>query len=835
MNGSGLSAIASSTAPDGRAGAMALIHAGGPGGGARAWELVEFLGAVDLTPADAELRFHQAAAFARLGLSTAARETLAALVSGRNGAAPAPWATLQRTVAAMPDDRVSLDERVRTAEANLAVLRARGIDLADAERAWRERTAIESWFRTRDGNIVRRDESGRWTLWGDELGRARACPMPKGVDGSEVAPFYLEGIDPPWLLRRVAEHATLRADGAWARIVLVQRDVGQFIDGLACADLRDVLAQPRLRVLLGENAGARLAQFLSDRLDQLIGGHRLTLKSTRRTIEPPMSRVIESACAAQQTEIARGMSAIGGRYAARDRAFWADRYARALDGSGSPLRVLIPTTRYSTFVQHSCRDLAEALTSLGCRAEVLIESEADAAISAVALIRAIERFDPDLVLQINYTRPRDSACIPAQVPLACWVQDAMPHLFDAARGSEQGELDFLVGHLHAEFFERFGYPRERALYSPVLVSPVKFHPGPVNAALAQRHACEIAYVSHQSETPEAACERIARQWTGDRAKAMAAATRALLAPLSGLMEAGLDQWLYQGVERAAEESVCAALGHEAPAEVLAKFRMAVAHPIAERMMRHRMLAWAAELCDERGWRLHLYGRGWAQHPTLARFAQGELPHGEDLRASYQCARLHLHASLGTLQHQRVLECALSGGLTAARFKRDDANYLSWWAMETIAATSGVRYEPWPAAHPTRWDVSKPCLVPIDAHEPARRSVEVRTRLGLPPTAHDAPPGWFYVAPTQQAKPWAARGGRAMSFDEALLIGDPVAAGFWSRETFRRAVSEAVTNPDHRAALARVQRERVLATSTYLAFVKDMLAFIAQRLRGTGRT
>lgn len=68
--------------------------------------------------------------------------------------------------------------------------------------------------------------------------------------------------------------------------------------------------------------------------------------------------------------------------------------------------------------------------------------------------------------------------------------------------------------------------------------------------------------------------------------------------------------------------------------------------------------------------MRIFGRGWEEHPGLASLACGEIEHGEALRACYQSAAVHLHASVNTLVHQRVMECALSGGLPVGRLTSD---------------------------------------------------------------------------------------------------------------------------------------------------------------------
>ena len=827
MSPPGISAIAAIGEP--RAAALALARTGG----ARVWEFVAAAVAIGLGADDQELRFHLASAYARLGLSTAARAALTKLIAECRGPVPSAWSTLMRTVGGMPDDRISLEARVRIAGANVAVLAARGIDFAPALERWRVATADGSWFRTRDGNIVRQcpgPDGPVWTRWGDEAGRARACVLPDLTAGQEGQPFYLEGIDPPWLLQRLAAHTPRRSDGFHRRLVIVQRDEQEWLDGLACADLGAILAESRVVCFVGEEAGAALAADLADRADLQIAGRSMSPAAARRPVEPPLHELVSTACENQQRDFEQITQEVAARYQTRDQAFWAARFARAREGgSAEPLRVLIPTTRFSTFIKHSSRDIAAACESIGAKAEVLLEPSDDSWLSALAFARAMERFDPDLVLLINYTRAQAGSWVPPQVPFVCWVQDAMPHLFDAASGAAQGPMDFITGHLHSDLFNRFGYPRGRAIYTPVLVSEQTFHDGPMSDEVARAHACEVAYVSHQSETPEATCERLASAWTGALAVELAAATRQLLAPLRRLMDGGLGPEVFRSIEPICGGLLAAALGRAVPAEALARLRFNVAHPIAERLLRHQMLAWAEELCQERGWRFHLYGRGWEKHPTLAHRARGEISHDEALRASYRHARVSLHGALGMLQHQRVMECALSGGLTLVRIKRDDADHLAWWAQETIAATPGVRVEPMPVGYHAEYEGGELKVVRIADHAPAMLAAAQRGRLGLDAEC-GAPPGCLIIQPQQRTHPWHLRGGRPWPQADAWLAGDLADVGFWSRETFRAAAERAISDGDARAALAARQRRAVLAHSTYPPFVAELLDFVTARLQ-----
>jgi len=238
----------------------------------------------------------------------------------------------------------------------------------------------------------------------------------------------------------------------------------------------------------------------------------------------------------------------------------------------------------------------------------------------------------------------------------------MPHLARPEVGAAQGPLDFLAGYLQPDLFSLFGFPPERSAYWPVPASTDKFHPGPIDRALEREHACEIAYVSHQSKPPERALER-------------------LLAPFRAQPQVERAFWLVY-------DTLLRALDGDGPSTLRAELdlpsiyeqagitnpdpRMTSAFvgfgliPLAERVYRHATLRWAARIAEKRAWRLHLYGRGWERHPTLAKFARGPLAHEEALRSVYRSARANLHASVTTNAHQRVAECALSGGLMLRR-------------------------------------------------------------------------------------------------------------------------------------------------------------------------
>jgi hypothetical protein len=794
----------------------------GLGRSASPWVFVPVaLRALQVAPDDDAVRFLLAAHYARLHLRTAAAEQIEHLSpAARRDPGVAALAAL---VAQLPDDRLPADHRRRWGHDNLQVLVVRGCQpslTTESLDAWRDRLAGEEAFRACDGNIVRRAADGRgapWIRFADDAGAARSLALPPPGPDGRCGPWVVEGLDPPWFLQRVCRGSPRQADGYWPRVTLVQADAGEFLDGLSLADLRAELAEERLRVFVGPSAASDLAADLDRRADTMIDGPSLVAAGVRRPVRPPIDRVIRDACGRQAQEECHLRQAVAEVYDGRDRAWWARRWAEAGAGASGPdpLRVLIPTCRYSTFVRHAAADLARAMEAAGCRTRVLIEPDASSLLSTVAYLREMLDFQPDLVVLINYTRANLAGAIHPGVPCVCWIQDAMPHLFDEAVGRAQGPLDFVAGHLHAALFERFGFPADRAVPLPVTASAEKFHPGPVDPALRRRLECEVAMASHHSQTPAALHARL-----GAEAAATPAVPRIferLFPRVVALAEESASRPLLAGLRDAVAAAARETLGRDGDDRLLALLLNQYALPIADRAIRHQALAWAAAVCRRRGWRLRIHGRGWEAHPTLAEFAAGELAHGEELRASYRSAAVHLHASANWVYHQRVMECALSGGLPLCRRKEDDLGLL-WLHAANGAVRSSTPYC-------CRLDGRRTACYRVVDSPDLLRYHSLLQRLGHP---HARTPVVALDPPTIDANRrwWAPIG---FDTDGAWLLGDPAQVTFATEAELERAVERALASPRWRADVSGGIASRVRRRFTHDAAAGAILDLVRRGL------
>lgn len=788
--------------------------------------------ALTIASDDHEVRFLLAAAYAKLGLRTAATETLdhLAVAFGTAAQSHPALAQLAQVLAQLPDDRVPLTTRLRTLERNLDALASRPVaplDLRHHLGDWSAHAAAMQCFSARGGNILFRDASRRWLRFADDATSVREqVPPPSTLS---VEPVLFDGICPPWLFAHVASISPRRRDGQETRLTVVEPDLLALLDGLSLADLQSLLAEPRVHIYPGVDALDRFQQWLADHSEFHLGRTCFAGLSTRNATQSPAkaaatpdaAAVLLAAREQQDESFARVMQRGRDIYAPRDRDWWAQRYKQAASG-GPPLRVLIPTSRFTTFVQHSSNDLAEALRNAGCEVRVLIEPDDALRFSALAFWNIYVDWQPDLVIAINQTRTLLPAGVPQNLPFVTWVQDQAGPLYSTDVGRSLGELDFVVGYLLPELFDSFGYPRERTRYYSVFASETKFHDGPLTDDEIARFTCDVAYVSHHSDSPAQLRDQlIARSAAHDKAP-LAEVLDSLIESLQRLAAAGLHMRLLDEAHTATREIIAQCLAREPDEETFHRFVAGYTYPLFERILRHQMISWASELCDARGWTLHLYGRGWKDQPAFARWARGELMHDRELRVAFRAARANLHASIGGWFHQRVVECALSGGLTLVRLKLEDVHSLETWAQDALACERGLQFQDDPSILDGSWK-----FTPVADHWQAMMVHAAYDRLGVPQRHPRA--GSQMMSAKQIAVPGYHRAGTPLDFEAAWLAGDPAESGFWDRQSFVSCVTRAIERPKWRESMIRTQQRHARASSTHKGKATEILTLVRQGL------
>jgi hypothetical protein len=781
------------------------------------WRFVPIaLQALTIAPHDDEVRFLLACAYAKLGLRTCAIEAISQMSD--QARATTSVMHVHEHIAKLPHDGVSAATVESRARQSLRALAGRvecDGRLDHELEAWCASLAELQYFATLEGDVVVK-RAGAWVVWHDQpqLERAHA----NFLDKARGHGLVIDGVHAPRVIRSAVERTSRTPEGFETPITLMCGSVWELLIGLSLAEHAPLLADSRVVCIAAKDAPERLLQRLLSHFD-----HELPWPVVISTPSPGGIRWDESAVpdllegvkGTQQRVFEQAKRELDAAYSVRDEAWYVSRIAGARAGTQAPLRVLILTTRYGTFVPHSSQDLADALVVAGCEVRVHIEPDDMCRLVTMSYARVVAEFMPDLVVVINRPRAGMDRMMPMQVPFVCWVQDAMPYLFDPALGGTQGRMDFVMGHLMPELFQAFGYKSDRFRATPVVACTRKFHRTPARASRSQRDDCEIAYISHHAATPQQLRDKLIANALKQPGNAMPRIIEALYPGIVRTASRGVADGVIDDDLRVACRGAIEAVTGATPSEqVFSEVLQGVARPIGERVLRHQMVAWAARIAQRRGWRMRLYGRGWEQHADYAQFARGELSHGDHLRSVYQSSRASLHASLGFYTHQRVLETALSGGLPLVRLKADDVHVL-WHAIElrrSMTQEPAFTFLPDRSAYFFAADDDESMMATCQLETWLRCSGSLRYRESMRASSIDQLS--FRELPSRDAR-W--------------LMGDLRETCFDSEAQLEALLLRAVERPAWRENISKGIAARAARSLSYDVMARRMLDFVQQGL------
>lgn len=627
----------------------------------------------------------------------------------------------------------------------------------------------------------------------------RLCP-----GGHCAAPLLVVGEDLGWLWNALyaAPCRTPATPGHRPPLYFLIRDLERLWVLLHVQDWAALLADPRVQLFVGPDAFDQFRASLAEHATTPWPRAAATVDASLWPAGVTIDDVIRDASAA--------LADRAGRLRRQLAADPADRSAAALAGlfqsdaaAARPLKVLGITSRFTTFLQHSMRDWLTAFERLGHRTRIVIEGADHEMTGSVAFAQACAEFRPDLVVCIDHFR-RELGGLPDNVPVAMWVQDALPTLFCPAAGAAQGPRDYCLGFGRLRMVREFGYPPARYMPAIVGLDEARFAPRDLSAADRERFGGEVAYVGHASEPGDA----IVRAEV-DRLGSPTAG-RLLWTVFEGLKavyDAGGTVTEPIAVERLVGQAMADARTAAPPEQVrqvVEFFHLRVNNAL----FRHQSLAWLADM----GVDLRLWGRGWEAHPTLGKFARGMADNGTQLPLIYQAASISLQVTPHGAVHQRLMEGLAAGGFFLVRHCPGDELEREFRTIWDWCRTTGVTT-----------DEALTCLAPPAVRAGLARVNDIFQYDVL--AAGRAGGGGESFVDTLRA---SADDGYIRS--AGTVWGDDYdAVAFRSAAELRARVAHYLANPDDRRRVAASMRRAVLDRFTYTATTRRLLAFMADDL------
>ncbi|QDU70789.1 CgeB family protein [Mucisphaera calidilacus] len=464
-----------------------------------------------------------------------------------------------------------------------------------------------------------------------------------------------------------------------------------------------------------------------------------------------------------------------------------------------PPRLLAVTSLFTTVLQYATDDLAEAFRELGWEVEILKEQHRDDRVRYIDTWRRIIRFKPDLIFMIDHNRSEFGDLLPEPIPMVNWIQDHLPSLCNRDAGTKVGPRDYVLTMSRPTFVERFGYPDRQCIDFGKLSRP------PQIPEQEQTDGPDLLYVSNASAHGETLIEQMLAQMAqsdlfGDM---MIKAARALMEVYEqgGVIES--TQEVGRILDAATESEGLRSTNSDARTQLLNLLWL----PVNDALYRQQGLVWAADIADDLGLSMAIYGRGWEDHPRLGRYAKGPVRYGEDLEKLTRSAAINLRLEpYPTLAHQRMIDGLLAGGFFLSRTFGPGRLFSELIARVDRHASPGLS-----TLREAREQIA-----------PEHRD-DFERLVAACCACYDEAEGWDPVAAGRisQSIGVLKPGGE--------ILPDHGAIHFENRDELRERVESLIRDAPQRHAIQRRQRDAVLQSFSYTSGMRRVIREVRQRI------
>jgi len=459
-------------------------------------------------------------------------------------------------------------------------------------------------------------------------------------------------------------------------------------------------------------------------------------------------------------------------------------------------RALILTSRFTTVLQYSARDSAEALESLGWNVRLVMERSHYHQITGTSIQRHLDEHRPDMVFVIDHLRREYPKVFPKQLPWVCWIQDHLPNLTNRTAGASITRRDFVLTPVAPMYAERYDYPVRQIL-------PVgKLTKMPTRPADWTSDGDDLAFVSHASQTPRRIIEQVVEMTGGD--VSCEQIIRRCAQRMIDVYDAGRSIATPYEVRRLLDET---------EAETGIAINIPDLRPMVvdwlftklnNALYRHEALGWFADIAEQRGLSLALYGHGWESHPRFGKYARGVVQYGEDLEQLARRTKINLQIVPFFCLHQRLLDGLAAGGFYLVRAHPFDM--IAQRLIDFLDTHFGQQL--------------------FESTDAARRAIDAAHRDELDQLFEASAPLAERGDPVVIVQNWR-RAGWLVAQQPVLPQFDEVS--FHDAASARQCVERFIDDPPARRTIADAQRQNIAGRLTYEAGLRRVTRQIGQRI------
>ncbi|MBN1764831.1 MAG: glycosyltransferase [Sedimentisphaerales bacterium] len=335
------------------------------------------------------------------------------------------------------------------------------------------------------------------------------------------------------------------------------------------------------------------------------------------------------------------------------------RQERIARGQIQP-RILISTSRWTTFLKYCSADYDKAFTQLGCETHFDIEDNDVQFLLDAYNWRHLREFKPDAFFMISHARPT-IPYLPRELPYISHIQDRCGPLLRASDVSDiispQDMFICLTPSVQQFVLER-KVPIEQTFIMPVPVDETMFYPLPPDHLQAEQFTTDTSFIKHG----HAAAEDVFVHFLQE--SLLAFPDEKLRVDMLNIFQELYRMTCGNNDKRYYEQEMHEFVRSRLPATVDETLLEWFAHQVTVFYIVVQSAAWRShflEALDQAGIELRLYGNDWQKHSRLGHLSKGPIDREKQLNLVYNFSRINLNINQSATMHPRLAECGLARG------------------------------------------------------------------------------------------------------------------------------------------------------------------------------